>query len=48
MFLYEDNSDGFLDMNWSDFEGDGISSNCECDSFLDEELESVVCVDDFS
>lgn len=45
---HEDNSDGSLDMNWSDSEGDGTSSNCECDSFSDEESESAVCGDDSS
>ena len=46
----EDNSDGSLDTNWSDSEGDGsCSSYCESDiQFSDEELESAVCVNDFS
>lgn len=44
----EDNSEGSLDMNWSDSEGDGTSSNCQCDSFSEEELENAVCGDDFS
>ena len=51
---HEDNSDGSqsspLDIDWSDSEGDGISSNYECDSFSDEEpeIESAVCGDNFS